>query len=69
MIRDAVAAIERLSAALPPLPQSIPVVHLWSGKDNETSAALDERNASCPLPPTYQRDWLAPAGVVPARCL
>ena len=84
-IHDAVAEIERLSGLLAPQPApvrpawrprrasretQVPVVHLWSGKDNETSNLLDAKtNATCTVPPIYQGDWLRDANVVPASCL
>ena len=63
--RAVLATLERLSSDYP-----IPIVHLWSGKDNETSHAVwGKYNRSCPTPPTAQRDWLERARVVPERCL
>eukprot|EP00937_MAST-01D_sp_MAST-1D-sp2_P006381 g6381.t1 len=68
-MHDILRAIEQLSAMLPPQPTPIPVVHLWSGKDNETSAQRSKDNKTCVVPPIAQRDWLERARVVPQRCL
>jgi hypothetical protein len=65
-IRAVVSTIDRLSALLE---SPIPIVHLWSGSDNETSARLDESNRSCAVEPIYQRVWLDNAHTVPDRCL
>ena len=38
---EILATIERLSYTLPPQPTPFPIVHFWSGKDNETSQASE----------------------------
>ena len=69
VMRDVLGAVQRLSAVLPPQPRPIPIVHLWSGKDNETSAQRDQNNQTCGVPPMAQRVWLEQARVVPPHCL
>ena len=45
-------------------------MHMWSGKDNETSNVLDAKtNETCAVPSIYQGDWLLQANIVPGSCL
>jgi hypothetical protein len=62
---DVLDTIRRLRAVLPPQPNPLPIVHLWSGKDNETSSA----DASCAMAATTQLAWLRGANIVPSSCL
>ena len=56
--RDLLDAIDRLSGVLQPQPNPLPIVHFWSGRDNDTSA-----NG------TAQLEWLSGGNIVPKRCL
>ena len=55
---DLLDAIDRLSGVLQPQPNPLPIVHFWSGRDNDTSASG-----------VTQLEWLNGANIVPRLCL
>ena len=63
--QDVLATIDRLGVVLQPQPNPLPIVHFWSGRDNETSSS----DPSCAIQSTAQLDWLRGASIVPKRCL